>query len=259
MFSKKLKPIFISKKNLMRIGPKKDGGYVIDKRIINKIDHLIVCGVHDDWSFENQFLKLNNKTLLNAYDHSVNSYFWKKRFLKDMIEFFLLKKTTIHKIVNIFKYIDYLFFFRGKNKHYKLKISSKNIKNKEISINNVLKNKKNILLKIDIEGDEYKILKNIKKNSNKINCLIIEFHFIKQKLKKIYDFVDKVKNLKIIHIHANNVAGLDKYGFPLAIEVTFINSDLIKTTKKRNLRSYPIFEIDYPSVNRRNDIKLSFK
>ena len=32
MLSKKLKPIFIKKENLIRVGPKIDGGYVINKR-----------------------------------------------------------------------------------------------------------------------------------------------------------------------------------------------------------------------------------
>ena len=109
MLSKKLKPIFIKKENLIRIGPKRDGGYVIDKRIINKIDHLITCGLNDDWSFENQFLKLNSKPLLNAYDHTVNSFFWKKKFSKDILDFFLLKKLSFYKIINTNN--DSIFFF----------------------------------------------------------------------------------------------------------------------------------------------------
>ena len=34
-----LKPIFVDNKYLVRLGPQRDGGYVIDKRIINKIDY----------------------------------------------------------------------------------------------------------------------------------------------------------------------------------------------------------------------------
>ena len=157
MFSKKLKPIFIDKKNLIRVGPKRDGGYVIDKRIINKIDHLITCGLSDDWSFENHFLKLNNKPSLEAYDHTVNSNFWREKLIKDIVGFFLFKKLRIYKIINIFKYLDYLLFFKDKKKHHQLKISKKNIKNKEVTIDNIVKDKKNILLKVDIEGGEYKI------------------------------------------------------------------------------------------------------
>jgi hypothetical protein len=60
-----LKPFHISKSNLIRIGPKTDGGYIVDKRIFNKTDTLITCGLNDDWEFEKSFLKKNkiNKIL----------------------------------------------------------------------------------------------------------------------------------------------------------------------------------------------------
>ena len=106
MFSKKLKPIFIDKKNLIRVGPKRDGGYVIDKRIINKIDHLITCGLSDDWSFENHFLKLNNKPSLEAYDHTVNSNFWREKLIKDIVGFFLLKKALIPSLASLVSHIS---------------------------------------------------------------------------------------------------------------------------------------------------------
>ena len=65
MLRKFLKPFHISKSNLIRIGPKTDGGYIVDKRIFNKTDTLITCGLNDDWEFEKSFLKKNkiNKIL----------------------------------------------------------------------------------------------------------------------------------------------------------------------------------------------------
>jgi len=51
------KPFHISKSNLIRIGPKTDGGYIVDKRIFKKTDTLITCGLNDDWEFEKSFLK----------------------------------------------------------------------------------------------------------------------------------------------------------------------------------------------------------
>ena len=41
MLSKKIKPVFIPKKNLMRLGPKREGENIIDKRIIGKIEYII--------------------------------------------------------------------------------------------------------------------------------------------------------------------------------------------------------------------------
>ena len=147
MFSRKLKPIFVDNKYLLRLGPQRDGGYVIDKRIINKIDHIITCGLSDDWGFEKNFLKLNKKTKVLAFDHTVNSSFWKKRFTKDLIHLILLKKLSIWKIINIFKYFDYLYFFNHKNQHLELKVGRKNIKHKEINIKKIIDKKKIFYLK----------------------------------------------------------------------------------------------------------------
>ena len=62
MLPKFLKPFHISKSNLIRIGPKTDGGYIVDKRIFNKTDTLITCGLNDDWEFEKSFLKKNKNS-----------------------------------------------------------------------------------------------------------------------------------------------------------------------------------------------------
>jgi hypothetical protein len=258
MFSKKLKPVFVENTNLIRIGPKRDGGYVLDKRIINKIDHIITCGLSDDWEFEKKFYNMNDKVKILAYDHTVDTNFWIRRFFNDLIGLFLLKKLRIWKIIKILQYIDYRNFFSKKNRHLKLMISDKNISNQQITIKKILSKRKNVLLKVDIEGAEYKILKDILSNFKKINCLIIEFHSVRENLDKIYNFVDKIKNLKLIHIHGNNINKLDSSGYPYALELTFVNSKKIKYKNKKNLKKYPIANIDYPSVKRNEDINLIF-
>jgi len=60
MLSKKIKPVFIPKKNLMRLDPKRDGGYVVDKRIIGKIEYIITRGLSKNLNFEKYFLNKNN-------------------------------------------------------------------------------------------------------------------------------------------------------------------------------------------------------
>jgi len=71
-----LKPYQIRSSNLIRVGPKTDGGYIIDRRILSKSKILITCGLNDDWEFERDYLKKNQKTQINAYDHTVNKRFW---------------------------------------------------------------------------------------------------------------------------------------------------------------------------------------
>ena len=52
-----LKPYHTNFSNLIRIGRKSDGGYVIDRRVINKTSVIITCGLEAEWSFEKEFQK----------------------------------------------------------------------------------------------------------------------------------------------------------------------------------------------------------
>jgi len=253
-----LKPFHLDDIKLVRIGPKFDGGYVIDKKSILNTEVIITCGLNDDWEFEKSFLKINTKCIVKAYDHTIDKRFWVERFKKDIKHFFLLKKIRLRKIIHIFKYLDYLRFFKNHNNHYILKIGTEDVSNKEITINKILKAHQNVILKIDIEGDEYKTLDQILDNSDKINTLIIEFHDIHKNINKIGDFIGKSKKLKLIHIHANNYAGLNSDGDPNVIELTFANVkknylELIKTNK-----SFPRIGLDYKNTHRKQDFLLRF-
>ena len=253
-----LKPFHIDDQKLLRVGPKLDGGYVIDKKSILNTDVIIACGLNDDWEFEKSFLKINTQCIVEAYDHTINKKFWVERFKKDILHFFLFKKIRLKKIIHIFRYLDYLRFFKNQNKHHILKIGAEDDYNTAISINKVLENHQNVILKVDIEGDEYKVLNQILDNSNKINTLIIEFHDIHKNIDKIEEFIIKSKDLKLIHIHANNFAGSNKDGDPNVIELTFINIkknglNLVKTDK-----SFPIKGLDYKNTHRKQDFLLKF-
>ena len=250
------KPFRSNKYNLLRVGPRKDGGYIIDRRVIKSSKTVITCGLNDDWEFEKYYLKINPKSKIIAYDHTVNKKFWKKRFKKDFIALILLKKITINKILDVFKYIDYKFFFK-RNIHISKKVVLNKKSVNEISIKEILDKKKNVILKIDIEGDEYKILNVINKEQSKINLLIVEFHNISKNMKKIKDFLNKSK-FKIIHLHGNNYGGVDKFNNPNVIEVTLINSKKFSVNKRKSNQKYPILGLDFKNLKRREDIKLEF-
>ena len=259
MLPKYLKPFHIDNENLIRIGPKLDGGYILDKRIVHITKKIITCGLNDDWEFEKHFSKINTSCEVLAYDHTVNKEFWIKRFKKDILHFFLFKKLKLRKILSIFKYYDYISFFKNKNKHYELKISNENIKNKEITINKILNDHDNLILKVDIEGDEYNILKQILKNSKKINALLIEFHDIQENMNLIKEFIKKISDLKLIHIHGNNVSCVDKNIDPNIIELTFTNVEKIKFEQKITEKKYPIENLDYKNIHRKDDFVLMFE
>ena len=257
MLPRFLKPYQIRSSNLIRVGPKTDGGYIIDRRILNKSKILITCGLNDDWEFERDYLKKNHKTQINAYDHTVNKRFWLSRFKKDIISLLLFKKLKINKILDVFKYLDYRLFFRNDNKHFEKKIVFKKRNDNETTIPDILANYNEIFLKVDIEGDEYKILNDIKRNSSKIIFLVIEFHDVDKNIKKIKNFIKKL-DLKIIHIHGNNYGGLDKNNNPKVIELSLLNSKKIKLKKILSKRNYTINNLDYKNFKRRSDIEIKF-
>ncbi len=253
-----LKPFHLENDHLTRIGPRLDGGYVVDKRLIHQTNVIITCGLNDDWEFEKNFLKSNKNCRVIAFDHTVDRKFWVNRFKKDIKHFFLLKKIRLRKILGIFKYLDYIKFFEEKNKHNILKISTENIDNKEITISKILQDQDNVILKVDIEGDEYKILNEIISNSKKINSLIIEFHNIHQHMDSIREFIDNSEILKLIHIHGNNFAGKNSDGDPNVLELTFININKIKLELIKTKKSYPLKNLDYKNTHRKDDFLLKF-
>ena len=188
----------------------------------------------------------------------VDRHFWINRFKKDFIAFLLLKKITPRQIFDIFKYVSYLNFFKGKNTHHIKKIvSHKNDQNNQATISEAIGRNENIILKIDIEGDEFKILEEIDKNLDKINLLIIEFHDMRKNLKKVENFIENTK-LKNIHINANNYGMLDEKGIPQVIEMTLINPKKFEITDERSKRNYPIEGLDFKNRKRGPDIELKF-
>ena len=61
--------------------------------------------------------------------------------------------------------------------------------------------------KIDIEGDEYKILDQIIKNSEYLTGLVIEFHNVSINIEKIVSFIKRLP-LELIYIRPNNAGTL---------------------------------------------------
>ena len=252
-----LKPYHTNLSNLIRLGRKSDGGYVIDKRVIRKTKVIITCGLDDEWSFEKQFQEYNNNCKILAFDHTVNNKFWADRFLKDFISLLLLRKIKLYQILDVFKFVEYLTFFRGKNKHYLKKIVTKKVNNNQVTITDAIGENKDIILKIDIEGDEYNVLKDVNKNFDKINLVIIEFHNLKKNLRKIRNFINQTK-LRNIHINANNYGTVDVNGIPQVIEMTLINPKKFKIENFKTKRNYPIKGLDFKNYKRGTSINIIF-
>tara|TARA_A100001035_G_scaffold26786_1_gene18035 strand:+ start:669 stop:1439 length:771 start_codon:yes stop_codon:yes gene_type:complete len=242
---------FKSSNDLIRIGKDNDGGYLVSKKDLEIADVLLSLGISNDWTFEEDFIRLNNVNLY-AYDASIDEKVFLKIFLKSLV--------VLNKPLLIFKnfktiYLYLRFFSKKKVSHIKKFVGydSLNLEN-NISMDKVIErindSKKNIFLKIDIEGSEYRILETLLLNQSKICGLVIEFHDIDLHLDKIERFI-KNFSLNLVHIHANNAGGIkSENSLPLIIEITFSKYSSTFTEK-----SLP-HELDSPNNSKNKEIQL---
>lgn len=257
-----LKPIKTQK--LIRIGEKSDGGYVVDSKIIIDTNNLVSLGFGSDWTFELDYLKLKDKKI-HMYDHTTSSW----PYIKDIIKYFrrlITFKTTYEGFkLRLDNYLEFKNFLNLNNVNlFSEKIACPIINKKDTDIKKVfsrIKDEANIILKCDIEGSEFEIIDQIVEFSNRINMLIIEFHWINYTDNEEI-FIESVKKLKkkfeIIHIHGNNFNNKLETGLPSVVEITLFNSKY-KPDKIEYVYDFPIKNLDYPNNPYEKDLEFSFK
>lgn len=205
--------------DLVRMGQDYDGGYLVSQADIEQSEILIAMGINDDWSFEEDFLN-RKKVPVYAYDASVGELQFFKRIIKSTLRILNLK-IFLHSVKVFFKYKK---FFSQSNVHHIKKFVGLNSESEQhCTFLEVLKetDSKNIFLKIDIEGSEYRFLNDIIANDERISGMVVEFHDCDIHLKEIERFINELK-LNLVHVHANNFAPirLDD-NLPLVLELTF--------------------------------------
>jgi len=245
---------------LLRVGNNRDGGYIIPKRITNVVSYLISCGINDDWTFEEELKTLNPEIIIHAYDHTVSSKIFRKNFLKQ-IRKFLKGKCQFKTIVEKYHVLkNYNNFFLESAKHYKERVFLPRLEKDDADFEKIfsrLEPAEEVLLKIDIEGGEYRIIDDIVRYQSRVNCIIIEFHDIGVFRATFIESVEKLKCFfDVVHFHVNNAGRLCMDGFPDALEITFSKKGFFPIKGYRKL--LPIDGLDYPNIPSRTDYKISF-
>jgi len=237
-FLNHIRPIITD--DLVRLGRKHDGGYVVNERSLKDVK-LISLGINNDWSFEESFLTYSSNTVM-MYDGSVSKKIFLKIFILDLIEIvslkFIIKSLTGSFFISHLKksYADFFTFLSFKKftsksnvKFHKEFVSNKpnTIKLNDIIQNNYIKGD-SYFLKIDIEGDEYRIYEDIILNADFISGMVIEFHEIDVMQNKFIEIIEALKKyFYITHIHANNCSHFSDVLDSLCIyEISFMNKRL---------------------------------
>jgi len=180
-------------KDLVRLGRKTDGGYLINREDVKKTDILISFGIGDDWSFEKDFSQLNDCQIVS---------FDKNSKVPKNDNFYVNQRKMIYKNIGIEDTDDTVSFY---------------------NINSIESN--NIFLKCDIEGKEYELLFGILQMSHKFSGICIEFHAVNhpKAYNHLTNFISKIDH-KLVHVHANNTTHVGEMGIPDVLEMTFTSS-----------------------------------
>lgn len=211
--------LFETCSELIRIGRDNDGGYLISKKDIENSEVLISLGIHNDWTFEKDFINLKDIKVY-AYDPTISEKFFFKVFLASLLKIY----KPFYVKFSLRKLLSYKNFFSKKNVfHIQKYVGLNSPKQNRISLDEILTNLDNLkcFIKIDIEGSEYRLLDSLKKNHSRITGLAIEFHDVDLHIDKIENFI-KSFPLNLIHIHCNNFGEIisDKL-LPEVLELTF--------------------------------------
>ena len=189
---------------LVRIGGENDGGYLLP----NDFSNLSACyspGVGDSAEFELSMSQKGIKCFLA--DASVNKS--------------PIKNENIH--------FDKM-FIGAKTKDNKITLCD--------WIDKYSKNTDDLILQMDIEGDEYEVLeKTSVETLSRFRIIIIEFHrthliLTKNGYRKMIRSLEKIhKNFIPVHLHNNNARPFIKFNnylIPRVFELTFIRRDRVK-------------------------------
>lgn len=215
----------------IRLGNLGDGGYVLSRNIIPFVDVVYTYGVGGDISFEKDLMQ-HKDIPVRFYDHTVGG-------LAEQHDKFFFKQQGI---------------------------ASRKYGSFDTFQNHLQENgdaRKNIFLKMDIEGNEWGTIDRIVgKFYRNITAIILEIHDLDQ-IKKYPLYVRVLKKINskftLVHIHGNNYGGVVRIGkdvIPATCEMTFISNILV--TQKWIMRSALPTKLDCPNCSKRGDVPLDF-
>lgn len=222
----------------IRLGSKKDGGYVIADIPNAAYDCYVSAGVSNEESFSRDFLQKYTIPTADCYafDGTIEDYPW--------------KFTTNIQFV-------------------KKNISNENT---EITCNlkAIAKKYKNIFLKMDIESGEYTWINNMETELlQSFKQMVIEFHdvntnFTKTPQRGLYFkqrcFKKVVDTHYVVHAHGNNFSTatvIDDNLVPNILEITYVRKNLFSEQLPLNTINLPC-ELDKPNKAKKPDYSLNF-
>ena len=215
--------------NMVRIGNKHDGGYVMCEPSMMGGNVAYSFGIANDVSWDMDMAKRGYEVYM--YDHTIDGlpenhkkfHFFKKGLSEKGVDYENL--FTLQTLIN--------------NNHHL--------------------NQENMVLKVDIEGSEYGFLRNEQYDLRCFSQIVIELHNILDFNIAIKEAIARLVETHIsVHLHANNygkVYYIDGIPFPDTLEATFVRRDIVRPCKS-DTYTLPL-GVDSPNWEGVGDINLS--
>jgi hypothetical protein len=244
---------------MIRIGRDHDGGYVLPRSLVEEADSLLSLGIYNDWSFEAEFQRLKGAPPIDCYDHTIGTKRFKREALIDTLRAAALRTSVSDARARWSIVRSYQDFFRPPVRHFAKKITNRPADDRESDLTSALDKLGGlkVLVKMDIEGSEYRMIEQLLINSDRIIGACVEFHDT-EPLRPVFDnSIDKLLGkYAIAHVHANNYGQVADDCLPEILEVTFVNHTLVKEQELRPAIYIP--ELDQPNDPSRREIAIGF-
>jgi len=247
---------------LIRLGSDFDGGYAVPVKALQEVKSCVSIGMGRNWNFEKCLKDQFGVKQIIVYDGSVGLLTFALDFVAAFRDFIFGRRKFERFLKNFLFCFQYLKFFRKSVVHEKKMIVETSLNNDQLSIKSVfnqIRDPEETIIKIDIEGDEYglsrQLLNSVKFRRSRI--IIMEWHETEKYRNKFLEFVCEMSESHyLVHLHENNCS-------PLAHDLLPVTLELVWQSKKLGVlndrvEKLPIIGVDSPNKSSKPTHKFSF-
>lgn len=254
-----LAPIVVD--GLQRFGSSGDGGYVLPVPALETIDAIVSFGISENFSFEEALAVVLPGVPIHGYDPTVSDRHFRKRATRAFAKFLRLRASSAELAGKYRSLAAYRRVFAPPSFHFRERIFNRSEGPGDATIDQVfarIPGRDHVLLKMDIEGAEYRVIADILRYAGRIDILAVEFHNT-DPLRAVFlaGMEQLLAEFYIVHLHGNNVCGVAADGLPEALEITFLAKRLAPAVTARR-RELPLAGLDFPNYPGAAELALIF-
>jgi hypothetical protein len=220
-----------------------DGGYVVPMTVVQQSDALLSLGLGDNWSFDQAWHEFKPTDSIHMYDGTVN-----RNNLAISIN-----RSVRNNIDIVARYDE---FFQGNQQHFEQNVGpGAGQSNLATCLTRLAK--KNVFIKMDIEGGEYALISDLVNYREHITGMVVEFHFCNTHRSMFETAVRALmEHYSLVHVHGNNHVETGPEGLTDCLELTLIRKDLVGNADPRP--NFYIDGLDFSNVAGAEDFRYCF-